>query len=524
MGDGNMHWVAELAKIVPVVHARHEAGAVAMADGYARVNDQIGVCTVTCGPGVTNTLTPLRAAVINRTPMVVFAGDTPSDEEGHLQEFDTEAFATVVGAHHLRLEDAHAAADLVAEAFTVARRDRIPVILSVPMDVQEVLGSPEVARSVVADIAAPVELDPASAAELLATLEGRRCVVLVGRGALAADALSEVEELVDLLDAHVGTTLKGLGALSNHPRSIGIIGGFSNRRAREVIAQAEVVLVVGASLSRHTTDEGTLFGSAALVRIDVRPASADAGVWLHVQADAKAAVRRLVADLRSRRLTSPRRGSVDWAAGMVADPESIGSTEAAAPILDPVQVVRAISNEVPAAAQVVVGVGHFWNYFIENYTPKSAGRTHFHYQFGAIAQGFPSALGVAAGRPAGGTLVVEGDGSLLMSLPELETWARYQLPLLAVIMNDGAYGAEVHKLAAHRQDPRHAVFGYSPFADLATALGIEAHTPSTVEALAGHVRDYFARQRPLLIDARIPPYAMSRMYQRTVITAEAGHR
>src|SRR5262245_61633626 len=100
MGDGNMYWMSTLARRpgARVVHARHENAAVAMADGYARVTGDIGVCSVTCGPGLTQIATSLTASVRHRTPMVVFAGDTPRAEPFHLQAFEQRPFVVSTGA------------------------------------------------------------------------------------------------------------------------------------------------------------------------------------------------------------------------------------------------------------------------------------------------------------------------------------------------------------------------------------------------------------------------------------------
>ena len=529
MGDANMYWLSDLSESLPIVYGRHEAGVVAMADGFARANDRVGVCAVTCGPGVTNTLTSLRAAVINRTPLVVFAGDTPSNEVGHLQEFDTEAFAALAGACHIRIAHPGDAVSAVADAFETARSERTPVILSVPMDVQEarVAGDADAEPAPVEVGSPPLEPSSTDVEALARLLGGRRCVVLLGSGALDPAALGEAAELADLLEGSVGNTIPALGALARHPRSIGIVGGFSTPAARSVLAAAEVVLVVGASLSRHTTDDEKLFPQALIARIDTAPASRFADVDLHVRADARATLSCLNRRLRDSPTSRPVgvRGDETPISRSMPDPYvDVVSVEERDKHgnLDPIRLMNALSEAVPGEAEIVVGAGHFWNYVVEGFTPRAAGRIQFHYQFGAIAQGFPAGLGVASTRPAAGTIALEGDGSLLMSLAEMETWARHELPLLLFVLNDGAYGAEVHKLASRGHDPRSAVFGYTPFAGLATALGIEASTPTSITDAEASVRNYFAHPRPMLIDARISPYDISEMYGRFFTTPMAG--
>lgn len=520
MGDANMYWIATIARDVSIVHGRHEAGVLAMADGYARASGQVGVCSVTCGPGVTNLLTPLRAAALNRTPLVIFAGDTPTDERGHLQEFNTAGLAKLAGAQHIRIDSPGTASQATVQAFALARREQIPVVLSVPADVQEMQVCQEpYAKGATASVYSK-GIDKAAIEALASRVCGRRCLVLVGRGAVSAGALTEIEQLVDLIGAHVGTTLPAMGAMAHHPRNVGVIGGFSTRLANGAIEDAQVILVIGASLDARTTNEGTLFEDRDVLRIDELSVVQKADVSLHLEADAKSGVGELVAALR--RIPESTRIAAYEPVVLQAEsqyPQRLGSGEPVdeAELLDPVSAIRAVSSAVPAAAQIVVGAGHFWNYVIENFDFQSPNVTQFHYQFGAIAQAFPASLGAAWHGGTTGTIAIEGDGSLLMSLSEMETWARYRLPVLLVVVNDGAYGAEAHKLRAHGMDPNHAIFGYSPFERIASAFDIEAKTPVTIQEISESVRGFFDHPRPLLLDLRVSPNEMSAMYKRTYL-------
>src|SRR6202040_2442403 len=131
MGDANMYWSASMAdnQKVRLIHARHEHCCVAMADAYARATGKVGVGSVTCGPGYTQIMTALAMAARGNAPVVVFAGDAPIGASWYIQSIDQAPLALATGAIDRPL-------DGVREAFYVARAERKPVVLSVPLDFQ----------------------------------------------------------------------------------------------------------------------------------------------------------------------------------------------------------------------------------------------------------------------------------------------------------------------------------------------------------------------------------------------------
>src|SRR5438309_3911750 len=138
MGDANMYWSAAMAdnQKVSLIHARHEHCCVAMADAYARATGKIGVASVTCGPGYTQIMTALAMAARGNAPVVVFAGDAPINASWYLQSIDQAPLALATGAHFVPIRTIDRALDCVREAFYVARAERKPVVLCVPLDLQ----------------------------------------------------------------------------------------------------------------------------------------------------------------------------------------------------------------------------------------------------------------------------------------------------------------------------------------------------------------------------------------------------
>ena len=140
MGDGNMHWSTAFAKLpgVHTVHVRHEHVSVAAATAYNIATGKLAVASVTCGPGVTQLMTALPAAVRARLPMVVFAGESPINAKFYNQYIDQAPLVTATGAHYIAAHSVPRMMDYVREAFHVAKYERQPVVLGIPYDLQKV--------------------------------------------------------------------------------------------------------------------------------------------------------------------------------------------------------------------------------------------------------------------------------------------------------------------------------------------------------------------------------------------------
>src|SRR6266581_2003336 len=139
MGDGNMHWVTAMSKIdgMRVFHARHEHCACGMAMGYYSATGNVGIASVTCGPGVTQITTALSTATRAHVPMVVFAGESPINAKWYNQAIDQAPLVHATGAHYVRAHSPQRMFDHVREAFYVARYERRPVVLGIPYDLQK---------------------------------------------------------------------------------------------------------------------------------------------------------------------------------------------------------------------------------------------------------------------------------------------------------------------------------------------------------------------------------------------------
>ncbi|RKR92528.1 thiamine pyrophosphate-dependent acetolactate synthase large subunit-like protein [Micromonospora pisi] len=510
VGSGNFHVTnALLAAGARFVAAAHEGGAASMADGFARTSGTVGLLSVHQGPGVTNALTGLTEAAKSRTPMVVLAPEATAPRSNFF--IDLPALATSVGADFRRVHATHAAEDTGA-AYRAAARGAT-VVLGLPLEVQHAVTEPWSGPVL------PVEPAPATVARvepLLAALQAaRRPVFIAGRGARAAR--EPLTRLADACGALLAVSAAAKGLFAGDPWNIDVAGGFATPLAAELIGTADLVVAWGSTLNMWTTRHGELIPpSAVVVQVDHDPAAfgvnrpVDLTVAGEVTAVAEAVLGRLdagstgpVDTWRTPELAQRIREHGRWRTVPYRDeggPERAGTPAT----IDPRTLSAALDDLLPPDRTVVVDSGNFMGYpsmWLD--VPDVAGFC-FTQAFQSIGLGLASALGAAVARPDRLTVAAVGDGGFVMSAAELVTAVRLALPLLVVIYDDAAYGAEVHHFGPDGHPLETVTFPDTDLAAIARGYGCDGLTVRTVDDL-GPVRRWLAgpRTRPLVVDAKV---------------------
>jgi thiamine pyrophosphate-dependent acetolactate synthase large subunit-like protein len=504
LGSGNLTVTNALRDAgVPFYAARHEGGAICMADGYARVSGRLAACSVHQGPGLTNTITGLTEAAKSRTPVLLLAADTPSAALRSNFRIDQAGLVEAVGAVAERVHGPDTAMADVARAVRRARVERRAVVLMLPLDVQAAEGEPAIApASPELAPARPAEAAVRAAAAILAAAE--RPAILAGRGAALAGAGPALRRLGELTGAVLATSACANGLFAGDPYAVGIAGAFSSPVAARLLGEADAVIAFGASLNQWTTRHGTLIGPGArVVQIDRdgHAIGAHRPVDIGVLGDAAAAAEALVAALDGR---APGRRTAALADELRAGAwRHVPYDESAR--LDPRTLTIALDDMLPLERTVVVDSGHFMGWpSMYLRVPDAAGFV-FPQAFQCVGLGLGNAIGAAIARPDRLTVAALGDGGALLALPELETLGRLGLPILVLIYDDAAYGAEVHHFRPLGQAVDLAQFPDTGFAALAEAAGCRGLEVRSVDDLEG-VREWLADpDRPLVLDAKVDP-------------------
>jgi acetolactate synthase-1/2/3 large subunit len=519
LGDANMNWATRLAEQgCRMIYVRHEHCAVAAAMAFARKTGEIGVATVTCGPGLTQLMTALPAAVRARLPLVVFAGEAPLKAAWYNQAIDQAPFVTATGAayHSLHLPERMPLA--VRDAFLQARRERRPVVIGVPFDLQDppwtgAVALPEPSHRLLPRLS-PVPPHPEDVARAAAMVAGaRRIVVMAGLGAVEAGAAGACRALAEKCGALLATTLPARGLFHDDPFSIGIAGGFSSEVARDCFAEADLVIAIGCSLAQHNSDAGKLWPKAEVLQIDLAPSAISQGrisARAHLRADARLGAEALAAALPLRK--------DDWRSDALAGriraaPFDSAHFDIEPGLLDPRAVIAALEAALPRDWEMVNSSGHC-SFFFAHMPSRPQERFLTIREFGAIGNGISFAMGVAAARPDRPVVMFDGDGSLLMHVQELETIRRHGLNILIVVMNDGAYGSEIHKLRADGLSDAGAVFGRTDLAAVARGFGLGGETVSDIAALPALIARFAAQGGAAVWDVPVSDRVISPVLRR----------
>jgi len=524
MGDANMHWCTAMAASgARLIHARHEAAAVAMAEGYAQVARTVGVASVTSGPGTSQIATSLTAAVRGRVPIVVFAGDTPRGARYHLQQFDVAGFVASTGARLVQMRDVDNALETVQQAFTIARHERTAVVFSPPYDLQDaeypwdIFYRPSTELAIAPQHPQPDPAMVTAAADLIAASE--RPVILVGRGAVASEGAREaILELGARAGAILATSIKAKGWFEGEEFDAGIAGSFASTVARTSFADADLVIGVGAGMGHFTMEAGYLFPEAQILQIDVNPRPVHEAVPiadLAVRGDAGATVRAITAELERRGTVLPGLRSAALQAALAGARPSEPRVEMEPGVVDPRDAMRSIDRAIPKDWHVVIGAGHMWNFAVEYLTGRHPSSLIYTIDFGPVGQAIGVAIGAAVARGAPGVALIDGDGGLLMHVQELETIGRHGIPVKIFGLNDGAYSAEVHKLVARGIDEREAIYGAPDFAAVGRAFGISGTTiDDTTADLDAAIAPGMSTPDPHVFDVRISYRVPSAQFRR----------
>ncbi|RPI47150.1 MAG: thiamine pyrophosphate-binding protein [Betaproteobacteria bacterium] len=520
MGDGNMYWVSELHKIGIKVHeVRHEGAGLGMADGFARTSNTPGVATATCGPGVTQLATAFVTAARARSPIVAFCGEYPWTDPEYAQYLDQSRFAEACEAGFVRLQNADQTDECVRKAFYLAKLERRPIMLSCPMDVQQKEFDDDEPYRPSGEFFKPGRVQP-NAAELERAADvigsAKHPVIVVGRGAQWAGAGPAVLKLGERIGALLATSLLAKTFLNENDYHAGISGLYATRTAMKLMEEADVVIGVGASLNRHTIENGYLYPNAKYIQIDSQPHLAMANgkfADVYIHSDARIAVEELEKLLASKGHKNTGYRTPDVKAKLQNHTADRTEFPLDPGTVDPRESMMVLEELLPTSVGVLSGSGMTSGISSMMMTKHRALNQAGHF-FGCIGQMLPAAMGAIVASNNSPLCLIDGDASYLMHLAEFETAVRYKMPLLVVVMNNECLGAEYYKLDAKNMDAMTSVIPTPDLGAVAKAMGGRGAFVTQNDQLRTAVKEWVAKPGPMVIDVRISRTVPSIPYRR----------
>ncbi|UKA51582.1 thiamine pyrophosphate-binding protein [Arthrobacter sp. FW305-123] len=510
VGSGNFVVTNALRKAgVPYTAARHEGGAATMADAYGRMSGKMGIATTHQGCGLTNAITGIGEAAKSRTPMILLTADTAASATRSNFNIDQDALAVSVGAVAERVHSAETAVADTVRAYRTAVNQRRTVVLSLPTDIQDTRVTEDTQQT--APLAPPQRIRPTQAAisQLTGLIQrANRPVFVAGRG--GREAGPEIAALADEVGALVATSAVAHGLFNGDPYNLGISGGFSSPFTAETISEADLIVGWGCALNMWTMRHGTLIGeSTTVVQVDVNDSSLGANrpIDLGILGDCAETAAAVLSEVRSSGYKASGLRTREMAQRIAehgrwnsVETEDLSSGET----IDPRVLSRELDMILPENRIVAVDSGNFMGYPSTYLAVPDEFGFCFTQAFQSIGLGLSSAIGAAIARPDRLPVLGTGDGGFLMAISELETAVRECIPLVVIVYNDSAYGAEVHHFEADDEDLEIVRFPTADIASIAAGYGAAAVTVRRLEDLTP-VGEWLSgsRQAPLVIDARI---------------------
>lgn len=500
----------------PITHilTAHEQGATHAADGYSRATGKTGVVIATSGPGATNTVTGIATAYMDSVPLVVFTGQVARTLIGRdsFQEVDITGITLPITKHNYIVKDVHDLAPTIREAFQIARSGRPgPVLVDIPKDIQVALADYQPTE---VDTAYrnhdPLHQDDFHSREMERNIElaiqemtaSQAPIIYAGGGVNISGANRELLAFAERLKAPVCCSLMGLGSFpGDHPLFMGMVGMHGTRYANYAVSESDLIIAVGARFSDRVISDAKAFAPRAkIIHIDIDPAELGKNVDTHIpiHGDVKVILRRILEEVQEKKENGWNQKVREWKEKYPLKHRRDGS-------LKPQHIMEKIYEMTQGKGIITTEVGQnqiwaaqFYKYSEPRTFISSGG-------LGTMGYGLGAAIGAQLGRPGRQVINIAGDGSFKMNSTELATVAKYQVPIIQVVLNNNALGM-VRQWQNLFYQGRYSNTTLGPdvdFVKLADAYGIPAVRITREEEMEEALQKALDRRGPFLIECVI---------------------
>lgn len=470
---------------------RHEYAATQMADGFARSTGEVGVALTVPGPGASNASTGILEAYTDCVPVLLITGQSDSRFYGKHQAkmfhgLDQMKFFEPITKYRAIARTVEEIPAVVEAAFRAMRSGRPgPAVLEFPMDVVRADGDPripEYARGTSSSAAAAGDLRAAARKIDRAS----RPVCLVGSAVIHSDAQAELRRLVEKIQAPVVVTRCAKGALNeNHPLAL---RGSNGYLAREALKLADLTLAIGCRFTSIDTNNWRLKLPQPLIQLDEdeREIGSEYPCELGLVGDLKATLQGLAEEVEQR----PRH----WEQALET-PRARFAAQRPLPLLSDIRQVLP-DDGILSADVHSIGYSAFDEY------PVDRARTFLYPCIGvALGYAFPAAIGAKIGCPDKPVICFSGDGGFLMGVAELATAVKYEIPLVAVVVNDEALTAiKGSQRKQHQGRVIDTDLTNPNFAEMARSFGAEGMLVKNLGHFKHVLKEALAARQPTLIE------------------------
>jgi acetolactate synthase-1/2/3 large subunit len=485
---------------IDLISTRHEGGASFMAEGFAKATRKPGVVMATRGVGGANLAIGVHTAYQDSTPMVVFLGQVHSKFRGRegFQEVDLDQFFGHIAKWTVEINDAERIPELVQRAFRIAQTGRPgPVVVSLPEDILKENCEMAFGSKVNVPKPVPAKTELAQIEHILNN--ARKPLIIAGGGIIHSKGEQELIDFAEKYYLPVAAAFRRHDVFpNNHPLYVGHLGLGTAKGILQTVNEADVILAIGTRLSEVTTQDYTLLSSEqTLIHIDI---SADmlGNVYppeVGIVADAKNALFAF----QGIQVQPTWQKWVDQCHQVYIETTLImnnGKSEK----LTNFDVIQLLQENLPENAIITNDAGNF------------AGWLHSYYQFhrkgtyigptsGAMGYGLPAAIGVKLAHPDRTVVSLSGDGGMMMTVQELETASRYNIPVISLVFNNRMYGTiRMHQEIHYPTKVSGTDLGDIDFSGLAQSLNANGVKARTKEEFKKALREAMYSSKPTVIE------------------------
>ena len=493
---------------------RHEQAAAHAADGYARASGRVGVCLATSGPGATNLVTGIGTAYMDSSPIVAITGQVPTHLIGNdaFQEADIIGITMPIVKYSYQPKNPDLIPSIIKSSFEIASTGRPgPVLIDVPKEVQEgeltkfddsLIETPGYNPTIKGNIR-----QVKKARDLIK--EAKRPMILAGAGVIISNACAELRKFAETINAPVMTSLLGKGAFDEtNDLALGMLGMHGRKVSNDYINESDLLIAIGIRFSDRTTGRIESFApDTKIIHIDIDPA--EIGKNVEVDLPIVGDARNILSSLNKVLTTYRPSSDVNKWTDMIKQKkiELLPRVTYDDVPLKPQTVIKEIAEVLTPESILTTDVGQnqMWAaHFFDTQKPRkfiSSGG------LGTMGFGFPAAIGAKVACPDDSVVSLNGDGGFLMVCQELATVREYDLPVIAIVLENRTLGM-VYQWQSLLYNERHSqtLLGNSPdFVKLAESFGVNAtritKPGETKEALSSAIKD----NEPVLLNVVIDP-------------------
>lgn len=485
-GEENLDFLNSLiGSSIQLVLTRHEQAAGFMAATFGRLTGKPGVCLSTLGPGATNFVTAAAYAQLGAMPMVMLAGQKPikKSKQGRFQIVDVVDLMRPITKYSQQVVDGGNIPSIVRDAFRIAVEERPgAVYIELPEDIAD-----EQTDASLFDVVGHrrPDADGQAIAEAAAMIEAAQMpLLLIGAGANRKATGSALQEFIDKTGIYFFNTQLGKGVVDErHERFLGTAALSDNDFLHCAIERADLIINVG-----HDVIEKPPFfmekGGKEVIHINFFPAHVDDVYFpqLNVVGDISSSVQSLTSTVE----ISPDK-DFSYFERVKSEVDSRLTkyfSDDRFPIL-PQRVVSILRDQLDPKDIVTLDNGVYKIWFARNYKCYQPNTLLLDNALATMGAGLASAMAAKILHPERKVVSVSGDGGFMMNSQELETAVRLKLDLVAIILNDNAYGMIKWKQEGMGFENFGLDYGNPDFVKYAESFGAIGHRPATVDEFQG---------------------------------------